>query len=260
VQQQLEAAEAQDWFAAVFHLNHLLELYPDSRNVPARRARVLSQAVREWNPKDTAALAASARASLAIDDEKEYRAACTALLALADSMKEPATAERLARACTLAPNAIEDLQPVLLWAEQQVIGNKNYLSLSILGGLLYRAGRDEDAIRHLQEALAVRGDLPTVREELLLAMAFQRLGREEAARRWLNRASAWLDQYQQGVRAGSVMGAGTAGLLPGLVSACLPQPPDPRARSLGWEAWLELQVLHRQARALPPGETKQDGQ
>ena len=62
---------------------------------------------------------------------------------------------------------------------------------------------------------------------LRLALAQQRLGKSEEARRWLGKASAWLDQYRDG----------------------MPARAD-EALGLHLHNWLEAHVLRREAEAL----------
>ena len=64
--------------------------------------------------------------------------------------------------------------------------------------------------------------------------------------RWRDRATAWLDRGQAPVRAAALAGAGASGplaVLPGLSGEAA----DPRKPQLGWAAWLELQLLRREA-------------
>ena len=62
---------------------------------------------------------------------------------------------------------------------------------------------------------------------LWLALANQRLGRTEEARRWLSRAQAWLDRYRDGM------------------------PPHAEEElGLHFHNWLEAHVLRREAEAL----------
>ena len=62
---------------------------------------------------------------------------------------------------------------------------------------------------------------------LCLALAHQRLGKAEEARRWLGKAQAWLDQYGDGMPAGAEADVG-----------------------LHLHNWLEAHVLRREAEAL----------
>jgi tetratricopeptide (TPR) repeat protein len=60
--------------------------------------------------------------------------------------------------------------------------------LNTLGAALYRAGRYDEAIRRLEEAIQARpGGQGIPSDWLLLAMAHHRLGHRELARRWLER-------------------------------------------------------------------------
>ena len=70
---------------------------------------------------------------------------------------------------------------------------------------------------------------------LWLALAQQRLGKAEEARRWLGKAQAWLDQYGDGMPARAEAEIG-----------------------LHLHNWLEAHVLRREAEALiqPPGPGK----
>ena len=58
-----------------------------------------------------------------------------------------------------------------------------------VGGLLFRAGRHEEAVRRLHETLKMEGREGSVTDWLFLAMAHQRLGHAAEARRWLDQAS-----------------------------------------------------------------------
>ena len=71
---------------------------------------------------------------------------------------------------------------------------------------------------------------------LWLALAEQRLGKAEEARRWLNKAQSWLDQYRDGMPARA---EGEFGL--------------------DLHNWLETHVLRREAEALIPSEASRNG-
>jgi tetratricopeptide (TPR) repeat protein len=59
--------------------------------------------------------------------------------------------------------------------------------LNTLGAALYRAGRFDDAIRRLKEAIQLRGGVSVPLEWAFLAMARHRLGHRDESRRWLDR-------------------------------------------------------------------------
>jgi tetratricopeptide (TPR) repeat protein len=154
----------------------------------------------------------------------------------------------VAWACALGPGEPADLGPAVRLAERMVADVPDgHAGLSTLGGVLLRAGRAEEALACLQKALLKRpryGDQPSA--ELLLALAYHRLGQAEEARRWLAQATTWFDRQQRPLQATAVAGAGAAGpwaQLPAIAIA----PPDPRARALRWETWLELTLLRREA-------------
>ena len=60
-------------------------------------------------------------------------------------------------------------------------------TVTTLGAVLYRAGRSDQAIGRLEEALRARGDQGDPRDCAFLALAHHRLGHRDEARRWLDR-------------------------------------------------------------------------
>ncbi len=201
--------KAGDLFAAVFHLGRLAALEPQRREPHlARRGRLLSDAFQK-KPADTFALGLLARA--AVTDAKAVFNR-KALLADFKKIHQP----------------------------------KNPLHLRILGGLLWRDGQTVAALGPLETAIALRrGDLPPV-EELLLALAHLDLKKPDQARRWLAKATAWLDRYRGPLRLAGCLAATSGGILPGF--ALLNQDSaDPRFNPFQWETWHEVQVLRREA-------------
>ena len=71
---------------------------------------------------------------------------------------------------------------------------------------------------------------------LWLALAHQRLGKAEEARRWLSKAQAWLDQYRDGMPARAEADLG-----------------------LDLHNWLEAHVLRREAEGLIQSEAPRIG-
>src|SRR5262249_24069517 len=157
---------------------------------------------------------------------------------LAQQSKDPDALRILGRICLLAPNVGSDLKPVLEAAENAAHESKEPLELRTLGGLLLRAGRTEEAVKRLQEARAARelrkgqpGAPP--HEDLLLVLAYQKLGQEADARRCLERALVWLDLDQRTRQAIAVWLAGVTGPLTAAQALVQPSPPDVRQLALG---------------------------
>ena len=79
---------------------------------------------------------------------------------------------------------------------------QEFWSLTEQGALAYRAGRFQQAVPFFEQSLqADPRPGRAVLNWLWLALAQQRLGKAEEARRWLNKAQAWLDQYRDGMPA-----------------------------------------------------------
>jgi tetratricopeptide (TPR) repeat protein len=135
-------------------------------------------------------------ALLAAGDREGYRRTCTRLVQRGGGEDE---AGLLSRSCTLAADAVPDLEPLVRRAEQAAEANpRSAAAQEALGALLYRAGKFEPAVRRLEEAARLAGEAPAPRAWLFLAMANQRQARGEAARKWLARATQWLNQAADG--------------------------------------------------------------
>jgi tetratricopeptide (TPR) repeat protein len=238
-QQASAAEEAGDWSAALFHLDCLRHLRLDRAPPHPHRTHLLSQALQR-DPRDVRARLAIARAHLHKGDLPAYRAACAALA-------KGTSAPEAAWVCALGPNSPEVLEPFLKAAAKGAADN--HPSLRAHGALLLRAGRHADALKRLDQALKARGPHATPAEELLIALAYHKLGRADDARLWLARARAWMDRPRALNRLGHALSA-----VPGAPLAALPglarEAPDPRELLFGWQAWLDVQVLRREAEAL----------
>jgi tetratricopeptide (TPR) repeat protein len=134
----------------------------------------------------------------------------------------------VARACTLAPDAVAEAALPGRLAEKELHDSREFWSLTERGALAYRAGRFHEAVPLFEQSLRANPKPgAAVLNWLWLAMAQERLGRAEEARRWLSKAQAWLDQYQGGMPAGAEQELG-----------------------LHLHNWLEAHVLRREAEAL----------
>jgi tetratricopeptide (TPR) repeat protein len=114
-----------------------------------------------------------------------------------------AGAYHVARACTLAPDAVADAPlPGRLAAKELQDSAQAFWSVTEQGALAYRAGGFQQAVPLFEQSLqADPKEGRAVLNWLWLALANERLGKAEDARRWLDKAQAWLDQYGDGMPA-----------------------------------------------------------
>jgi serine/threonine-protein kinase len=138
-------------------------------------------------------------------------------------------AYHVARTCTLAPDAVADVSlPGRLAETELKAAAGQFWSLTEQGALHYRAGRFQQAVIPFEQSL--RADPKpgrAVLNWLWLALTQQRLGKADEARRWLAKATAWLEQHGDGMPAGTDEELG-----------------------LDLHNWLEAHVLRREAEAM----------
>jgi eukaryotic-like serine/threonine-protein kinase len=163
-------------------------------------------------------------------DRPGYVKACAHLVDRCGKDKGPRS-YLVARACTLAPQAVADMSLPGRLAEKELKDSaREFWSLTEQGALAYRAGRFQEAVPFFEQSLQADPRAGSaVINWLWLVLAQQRLGKAEEARYWLNRAQAWLDQYGDGLPAGAEEESG-----------------------LHYHNWLEAHVLRREAEALIP--------
>jgi serine/threonine-protein kinase len=135
-----------------------------------------------------------AAVQLLAKDRAGYRRTCAHLLDRCQAKQiRPYVA---ARACTLGADSqgATDL-PSQLSREELQQNATAFWSLTEQGALHVRARRFQQAIPLLERSLAINGRPGrAVLNWLWLAVAYGRLGQAEEARRWLARATGWLDQ------------------------------------------------------------------
>jgi tetratricopeptide (TPR) repeat protein len=163
------------------------------------------------------------------DDIEGYRDTCARMLerlAVYEQARNPYPLKMIANICSLAPEAVADFERPLRWAEKALaLDPKEQWSHEAPGRILYRAGRYEEAVRRLDEAVEILNRTGNAWHWLFLAMAHHHLGHTDEARAWLGKAEAWIDQE-------------------------LARPSGAGGGGLSWEPRLDLQILRREAAAL----------
>jgi tetratricopeptide (TPR) repeat protein len=174
---------------------------------------------------------------LLIGDRAGHAEACAHMIEAHGTDGGP-RAYHVARACTLAPDAVADVALPGRLAETELKENAQaFWSLTEQGALAFRAGRFQHAVPLFEQSL-LADHMPgrAVLNWLWLALVNQRLGEGEEARRWLDKAQAWLDQYRNGM---TDQADGETGL--------------------HLHNWLEAHVLRREAEALIPSKSPRTG-
>ena len=168
-----------------------------------------------------------AAAQLLAGDQVGYRRSCANMLVRCQSAA-PMRPYLAARACTLVPDSSDDpAQPGRLSADELLGSRTAFWSLTERAALQVRAGSPQNAVLDLESSLSTDGRPGrAILNWLWLAIANQKLGKAEEARRWLDKAVGWLDQ--QGNR----------------------MPLDTPATGLHRHNWLEAHVLRKEAEAL----------
>ena len=147
-------------------------------------------------------------------------------------------AYHVARACTLAPDAVADAPLPGRLAEKELRESaREFWSLTEQGALAYRHSRYQEAVSFFEQSLQADSKPGrAVVNWIWLALAHQRVGKTEDARRWLDKAKTWLDQFGDGM------------------------PSNAEAEfALHFHNWLEAHVLLREAEALMGQATLEGG-
>jgi WD40 repeat protein/tetratricopeptide (TPR) repeat protein/tRNA A-37 threonylcarbamoyl transferase component Bud32 len=163
----------------------------------------------------------------AAPDRARYRRECAMFVRSAQAGGDLDNFNGAAWVCVYGHDALPDLAPAVALAEKAVAGSKSYMNMNTLGSVLYRAGRWQEAVARLEEGMKLQGQGGNAWDWWFLAMAHHRLGHHREARKWRDRAAAWLPQFE----AGKIT--------------------DPFYRApLSWNHHLELQLFRREAEAL----------
>jgi tetratricopeptide (TPR) repeat protein len=232
--------DAETRFAADFHLRAVTAAEPPS--APQRRARgELYARLGDWRAAadDYAGLFATAPPEdvwtwrrhtllrLQIGDREGYRHACDRLWEQCRRAGHAPAETNLLRVLALAPVPDGEALALRDWAISVRRSRESDPSTACLAGLAeYRAGRFADAVRACEVA-ATGSDSSGLVCRAVLAMASQRVGQIQAARKWLDQAEQALrDVTRHSQRPGTA-------------------PPD-----WDWTDWVEIQILLREAASI----------
>ena len=164
-----------------------------------------------------------AAVQLLAENRAAYGRAC------ADILARPSTRPYLAaRVCTLTRNSADDTERASRLGRDELFRSAMASwSLTEQGALLVRAGQPTPAINLFARSLAADGRLGSaLLNWLWLALAHQQLGNTKEARRWLDKATDWLDQQEGRM------------------------PFDTLYLGMHRHNWLEAQLLRREAESL----------
>jgi tetratricopeptide (TPR) repeat protein len=122
-------------------------------------------------------------------DRAGWQRSTAALLDRLGGTTNPFTANHVAWACVLGPEATPDpAVPVrLAGIALEGVNSTDPNILNTLGIALYRASRYDEAIRRLEQAIRVRDGVGLPGDWAFLALAHHRLGHGDAARSWVDR-------------------------------------------------------------------------
>jgi WD40 repeat protein/serine/threonine protein kinase/tetratricopeptide (TPR) repeat protein len=134
-------------------------------------------------------------AHLGRGDLPAYRRACVSMYERLSHTDQPENWNSLSWVCSLAANDAADPARLVRLMDRAVAAqSKGYAFLNTRGAALYRAGRYEDAVRQLTDAVALHGKGGSFEDWVFLAMARFRLGTPDQAREDLARASKLYDE------------------------------------------------------------------
>ncbi len=145
----------------------------------------------------------AALARLQLGDLAGYRSTCAAAIERAGKVAPPLTNLWLVWTCAVGPDAVSDWDVPLSRAQQLIDSAPPHADyLTVLGALLYRAGRFDEATKRLTEANAAFAKTKTATMspaygQFFLAMAQHRLNHPQEARRALEQARALVETTPQ---------------------------------------------------------------
>jgi serine/threonine-protein kinase len=162
----------------------------------AKAADNYTRALELQSPGDGEVWFEYAATQLLSGDHEGYRRSCARMLELGTGPSKNVRSYHVARAWTLAPTARGDVTKLFALSARELRRyGTQFWSLTEQAALLCRAGRPKEAVPLLERSLAAN-EKPgaAVLNWLWLAFAYHQMGNPDEARRWRDRAGAWLDQ------------------------------------------------------------------
>jgi serine/threonine-protein kinase len=160
----------------------------------AQAAEIYGQLLQDTPTLDSEVWFECAAVQLLSGDRSAYRRTCRQMLEAArgPSKMRPYL---VARACTLAPGAVDDLGGVQQVSTGELGKNASaFWSLTEQGALRCRTNRFGEAVPLFQRSLEAEPRAgAAILNWLWLALAHQQTGEPKQARAWLDKAVAWLD-------------------------------------------------------------------
>jgi WD40 repeat protein len=175
-----------------------------ARSQPEKAAAELERAVKRM-PNHPFLHHQLAIARLLTGDLPGYHAACSEMLKRYGTVEDAVAANLVADACIYAPDVVRDLPALIRVAQRSVPAQAG--GERIVGAVLYRAGRYEEALKSFEQSYNVFK--PRARDCLFLAMIHSRLGHADPARRLLKQADQWIAEADR-----APPGTGTSGHQP----------------------------------------------
>ena len=130
-----------------------------------------------------------------------YRRVCQRMVEVFGKQDSFLIQSTLSRTCSLSPSPPipkDQLMRLAERADAKTPRQRRNTDMNILGVALFRAGRADDAIKKLDEAMKSRSQGGIVEDWLFLALAHQSLGHTDKAREWFARADGELKKAQTG--------------------------------------------------------------
>jgi tetratricopeptide (TPR) repeat protein len=147
------------------------------------------------NPRDASTLHDLLLAQLGAGQKEASQRTCVRILDYLTEFRDHPWSDSLHRVCALLTLTEGDSRRHLALAEQRVQKERSAFNLFLLGAARYRAGRFEQAVASLEEAIKRRQTKEWGDERLFLALARQRLGKRQEDNQGLEKAINLLERH-----------------------------------------------------------------